>query len=70
MRRGPRCPTCDSADPDDCTRRRVTNSHGNGLLHADEFIARAIALAAARDDQYSALLDATGRGGSLGEVGP
>lgn len=62
-------PTCDSAEPGECSSEALTNSYDNAVLYGDHFVAETIRLLQAQDARDTALIYVSDHGESLGEHG-
>ena len=62
-------PTCDSAEPGDCSSEALVNSYDNAVLYGDHFVAETIGLLQRQTDRDGALIYVSDHGESLGEHG-
>lgn len=62
-------PACRDPELGHCSREAIVNAYDNALLYTDHFLARTIAVLAARPERRSALIYVSDHGESLGEGG-
>lgn len=62
-------PTCDSAEPGDCSSDALVNSYDNAVLYGDHFVAETIGLLQRQTNRDAALIYVSDHGESLGEHG-
>jgi lipid A ethanolaminephosphotransferase len=62
-------PTCDSAEPGECSSEALVNSYDNAVLYSEHFVAEAIALLQRQQRHDTALIYVSDHGESLGEHG-
>jgi lipid A ethanolaminephosphotransferase len=62
-------PTCDSAEPGECSSEALVNSYDNAVLYGDHFVAETIRLLQAQTGRDTALIYVSDHGESLGEHG-